>query len=156
MQKLSYVYIVFLLLSTLSYSQSTISSSGTSVSSSDISLDYVIGQIAITAIQKEDIALHQGVLQGLKIEALEKKSEKKLDLSIWPNPTSRMFTIATKDSGIHYALFNSLQQKTSCQGYIQSNSQKTVDIHQLQAATYLLHLTDETGNTNIYKILKIN
>ncbi len=138
------------------YSQNTLSPSGKSISGKSISVDYTIGQIAVTSIGNNKYTLHQGFHQTIKIERDTTNDNIPLDVSVWPNPVTSVLNIKTQSSGISYALYNSLQQQTFFDGFVSGNTTKLIDISKLPAATYLLVLTYEQYNTNVFKILKIN
>ncbi|WP_378173343.1 T9SS type A sorting domain-containing protein [Aquimarina sp. SS2-1] len=136
--------------------QSVLSSSGYSMSSKVVVLDYTIGELATIDLQGSEIDLFQGFHQGLRIDKAEESKNPNVQVKVWPNPTKNVFILKTNSSEISYSLYTSLLQKTSVKGKVSKESEQSIDISNLPSATYLLRVTDINNHSNIYRILKTN
>jgi hypothetical protein len=82
-----------------------------------------------------------------------------LGISIYPNPSENgIFTLDISKSNINnykYSIYNSLGQLIKQKNLNSSiNLTETIDISMFASGVYYLHLTNDTGYINIYKLLK--
>jgi len=148
------VPMLFLMFSSFAIAQNVVSSTGNSLTSETVSLDYTVGEVTITLLESEQATLDQGFHKGLVIKTVT--TTETLKVSVWPNPTSHVFNIKTKDSKIAYTLYDTTMKDLGIKGSVPANSSLSVDISKLTTATYFLKLTDANTNTKILKIIKSN
>jgi hypothetical protein len=119
--------------------QSTISSTGNTLKSSDKILEYSVGQIAIETLQSSTNKITQGILQpSIKVSVfVNEKFEEKYWLKVFPNPGNGIINIST-----NYHLFQSFNI-TDIQGRLISDRpfiDGKIDISKFANGTYLVQL----------------
>lgn len=163
MKKTMMTIIAFILVSTL-YGQvlerQVIGSSGTSISNSDNTLNFTIGEPIVGAISSTNNEVEQGFWNASAIMTLSNEDFVNQDLSVrlFPNPVSDYLNvnfneITTSNYAIEiYDVTGKKQIKTSM---LEGENQKRINLQPLASGIYLISVTQtNTNNTNTYRIIK--
>jgi hypothetical protein len=160
MKCLAAFVIIFLFLSIPSFGQlemmQTLGSAGGNSSNSNASLDWSLGQVAVSTLVSSEAILTQGLLQeNLLITRIGLHSEKLADVSVYPNPTAgNLMVVMSENKPLTYSITD-LDGKLLLKGRF-SDIQNTLDISGLPAGEYFLNISEKTAqNVNSYKIVKL-
>jgi len=159
MKKATFIFLLIFHLN--SFSQQVFSTSGKSLSNTQILIDNTIGEPIIFTLENSTIKLTQGFQQssynittGIKLS--------KLDISIrtFPNPTADKLQVQlTKHnySNLNLKLYD-INSKLLWHGKIGNDIEiQNIEMSKLATGTYILLLTDENESLiNTYKIEKSN
>ncbi|WP_366183667.1 T9SS type A sorting domain-containing protein [Flavobacterium ovatum] len=116
---------------------------------------YSIGQLVYTTNSVTNGSIVQGVQQPYEISTIlgVKETTIRLELSIYPNPTTNYLTLKTKDSSnLSYHLYD-LQGKVIENKKI-ITTETTIKSEELPTATYLLKVIKNNKVTKTFKIIK--
>lgn len=120
-------------------------------------LHFTVGEVAISRFDNVNIELGEGFHRSYYELIVDTKEILPLDwqVNVFPNPTSDRIQIKLSDiSRANAQLFNNLGQlmiETSFQ-----SSTEEIDLNNLPAGTYWLHLNDDEGRQGIFQIQKIS
>jgi hypothetical protein len=154
-------FVIFLFfLSVPSYGQNeiiqAISPAGGNGSNSNISLDWSLGQIAVSTLVSDQAILTQGLLQeDILITQIGPSSEKLPEIKIYPNPTAGDLIIFISDNmPLKYNLTD-LNGRLLLKGQC-LDIENTLDLNNLPVGEYILNVSDNSNhNANSYKITKL-
>jgi len=152
--------IFFFFLSIPSYSQNeiiqTVSPAGGNGSNSNISLDWSLGQIAVSTLVSNQAILTQGLLQeNILITQIGTPSEKLPEIKVYPNPTAGFLIITFSDNKPLIYNLTDLNGKLLLKGQC-LDIENTLDLNDLPVGEYILNISDNTNrNANSYKITKL-
>ncbi|MEQ9231155.1 MAG: T9SS type A sorting domain-containing protein [Cyclobacteriaceae bacterium] len=144
----------FCLLSTyLSHSQEAISASGGNYFSSQVSLEFTVGELVISTVGNSQVTITQGFHQSFS-EAMEvlQVADVALEMELFPNPTSSMVSIHIKnfEEEVFFQLFN-LQGQQVMSGKFNTSGQ--LDLTTQAKGLYQLLLTNKEAKLlNTFKI----
>ncbi len=155
--KITQLLIVLLSLFTTSVlAQETVGSSGQNLSTSNVKVNFTIGEALINSYSLNGNTILSGYQQPkLKIDNVDINELEGVHIAIFPNPTSDVLQIKwdnTLFTTIHYEIFTvNGKQLLSSDG---ENLLK-IDISNLSAGNYFLKVYKEHHLSNVYKIQKI-
>jgi hypothetical protein len=117
------------------------------------SVSYSIGQVAYTS----DAAgfVNSGIQQPFEITITSvDDSFRDLQVSLFPNPTSRELIIEMNNpnNGISAEVFNS--NGSLMDTFRLASTRESIPVSHWAPATYMIRLTDESGNSAVYQIVK--
>ncbi len=151
--------ILFLFLSLPSFSQiqvnQTVNPAGGNGGNSDVSLDWSVGQIAVSTLENDQSIIKQGLLQeNILVTQTVQHLEDPVEIKVFPNPTSGklVITISGKNSLV-YNLTDSFGKLVLKGQYV--DNENTLDIKSLPPGEYFLNISDTNHNVNTYKIIKL-
>jgi hypothetical protein len=140
----------------LSYSQTSVNSSGGSVSNSNGSVSYSIGQVMCESFSNSSGSVSQGVQQAFEIFTLNIfENTFNFTLTAFPNPTQSFLTLSIENlnqENLSFLLID-LEGKLVQQGRIQSKETR-LDMTQLPVATYFMEVNHEGKTIHTFKIIK--
>jgi hypothetical protein len=134
----------------------TVNPAGGNGSNSNMSLDWSLGQIAVSTLVSDQAILTQGLLQeNILITQIGTPSEIQPEIKVYPNPTAGDLIITISDNRpLNYNLTD-LNGKLWLKGQCQDN-ENTLDLNDLPVGEYILNISDNTNrNANSYKITKL-
>lgn len=122
---------------------------GATLSEGAYRLDFTLGEMTTTTLSHGD-QLSQGFQQlWAVITAVDEQTADKFDVSIYPNPTFGIFTIAS-DQQLQYSIFD-FTGKQIMTGEKQGGATE-INIGDVQAELFLLVLRDRKGSKVTYKV----
>jgi Secretion system C-terminal sorting domain len=139
----------------ISFSQSAVLSAGGDASGTGGSISYSIGQVFYTHTDGTAGTIHEGVQQPYEFFAVSvDEVHAALRLNVFPNPTTQMLILQAESltPGLTAHIYDSSGQLIF-ESLLSSNS-LTIDAQSWAAATYVLRITDLSGGTSHYKIVK--
>ena len=135
--------------------QEVLSTQGNSYSNTQGSVEYTIGEVIINTASNGSNDLTQGFHQtNWKFLGMEDLAPN-LDVSIFPNPTSDLLNIRTKEyKNLFYLLYDS-------QGNLVSNGelkgeQTVFQVDHLNAGAYFLSVRNETESLKTFQLIKLD
>jgi hypothetical protein len=149
----NFLFSIFFTLTLIAKGQQAVVVTGGDASGVGGSVSYSIGQVAYTS----NVAgfVNSGVQQPFEITITSvDDSFRDLQLSLFPNPTSHELVIEMNNpnNGISAEVFNS---NGSLMDTIRlAANRTTIPVSHWAPATYLIRLTDESGNTAVYQVVK--
>jgi hypothetical protein len=152
------IFLVFL--SIPSYCQNdimqTISPAGGNGGNSNVSMDWSIGQVAVSTLASEQAILTQGLLQeNILITGIGRPSEKLPDIRVFPNPTAGQLIITISDNKPLIYNLTDLNGKLLLNGQC-LDIENILDLKDLPVGEYILNISDKsTQDANSYKITKL-
>ncbi|QIA09265.1 T9SS type A sorting domain-containing protein [Draconibacterium halophilum] len=154
----SFLLLFFLLFSTArSNAQSAILSGGKTVSNTNYSLSYSIGELSVATYKNTDIALTQGQQQGsLIITSINKLAASGIALKAYPNPTSNFVMLTIEGENIGEMEF-SLTHVNGSLLLSEKNllRQQKISMNQYRSGIYFLTVTNRKNNyIHTFKIIK--
>ena len=132
--------------------QSVIGTTGNSVKSSDRTLEYSLGQIAIETVKSSNRILTQGVLQpNFKVSvSVNENFDKKYSFKVFPNPTYGILNISTDfPDFLSYQIID-YQGRTIALGNY--NNAGTIDFTSYPNGSYFIQLISKDFSKNIQLI----
>ncbi len=150
-QKISTLFVLTLWVA-LCHAQSIINSSGTTISDSNLVIEYSIGEIATTTLQNGQDAATQGLLQPTYqiISEVYEAFDQNFSFKAFPNPTADHLIIETDYPKFQtIQIFNLAGQKFAQQSF----DGKPISLSGLPSGTYVIHF--QSGQiTKTIKIIK--
>ena len=139
------------------HAQETVSTSGGDASGSGGSSSYTAGQVVYTTNTGSNGSIAQGVQQPYEISIVNgiEVTEINLELMIYPNPTTDQFilTIANyNNENLTYKLYDISGKLIETEQL--SKSKTSINVQDLKANTYLLHVFDQNAAIKTFKIVK--
>lgn len=129
-----------------------INSTGGSFKGNNLSLDYSVGEIAVTEIGGAGYVIQQGFLQSdvLIISGIEEEIAKQI--IFFPNPVKEKLIIQSPLRKIDKVKITDLAGKEISETALQEES---LNLSAFQSGVYLLNLVDEKGKTlRVVRIVK--
>jgi len=141
-----------------SISQQVIGSAGySSLTASNTSLSWTLGEVVTTTESSATTFLTQGFHQPIVINPLSTNQvgSAALSMQVYPNPTMQQITIyKQQDATLQVELLDILGQ--SIGNYTLKDAHTTIDLGHLPAANYLLHIRNkENSSIKTFKVQKI-
>jgi hypothetical protein len=147
---------ISLLLFAVTFGQTSVNTSGGTISNSSGSLSYSIGQVAYESIYNSSGSVSEGVQQAFEIATLMlTENTFNFSLTAFPNPTHSFLTLGIENFNqekLTYQLVD-LEGKLVQQGAIQLKETR-LDMTQLPIATYFVEVNHEGKNIQTFKIIK--
>lgn len=120
--------------------QSVLNSSGGTLQNATHTLEYAVGEVAITTYTNAQQALTQGVLQPkMEIIPIDKGWDDNVHLIVYPNPATSEVFIETD-----YATFDEITvfDKAGKAIFSRPFTTQSIDMKTLASGTYVLRITD--------------
>lgn len=120
-------------------------------------LHFTLGEVAVSRLTTDEIELGEGFHRSYYELIVDTKEVFPLDweVNVFPNPTSDRIQIKLSDiSQANAQLFNNLGQ-LMIETNFQSSTEE-IDLNNLPAGTYWLHLKDDESRQGIFQIQKIS
>lgn len=157
MRKILVLSIALFLVCLRVFSQSVISSCGTTATGSGYSLSWTIGEPVVSTLTGPSNILTQGFHQSkLTVTAVDEIKIPGLKLSVYPNPVTDKLNIHTeeiRDLSLIFMLFSN--DGKMLQNGILDNSIKELDMQKMPHGNYLLKIAQKRGTAiQIFKIVK--
>jgi hypothetical protein len=150
---MKYKIILFLLITSLkSIAQQNTIASGNSVSNSNGSISYSIGQIDYLNVNNQNGNLNQGIQQPFEIFNITSLNTiEGLNVSIFPNPTTSLINIESEYQNLSIRISDIsgqlLEEKNNF-------SDKIISFENYSQGTYILTITNKDNKISNYKIIK--
>jgi hypothetical protein len=140
-----------------SKAQQTVTAAGGDGAGAGGSVAYSIGQVAYTTNTAATGSVAQGIQQPYEIFLTEIREPVagKITLSVFPNPTTGTLTlqVAGMDHAqLSYQLFDLEGKLLAVHALIADKT--TIDMEQLAAAPYFIHIIRNTGIVQSFKVIK--
>ncbi len=146
----------FILTGIVSYGQTSVVTSGGSVSNNSGSISYSIGQVAYQSVSNTSGSVSQGVQHAFEISTLSLEENKfNFTLNAFPNPTSENLNFHVgnyKQEKLAYKLID-LEGKVISEAPMLSE-ETTIEMKQLPVATYFVEVHNEVKKVQTFKIIK--
>lgn len=154
---------VLLLSGALARSQSlspkVVASNGKQLTAPGIQLSYTVGEVSVTTKTAGGSTLTQGFHQSYKNAVGIAIAESPVSITVFPNPAINYVQVKMEDAlsqSIIIRLY-SLSGQLVKQESSFTPELTTIDVAELTAGVYLLHVADHNGNlTGVYRIEKIS
>ena len=147
-------------LETANYTMETFNASGEDATGSSGSVTYSIGQVFYTYIGESLYDVAQGIQQGelsQNIETPENNVEPKIEIVIFPNPTTDFVNINMEgiefESGLRSYQLYDLQGRLLKQNTIDQTDTR-IDLKELSSSIYILQVHVNNKILKTFKILK--
>ena len=142
------------------HAQEGVNSSGGEASGSGGTVSYSVGQTTYTTNSGTNGNAAQGVQQPYEISTIVgiKETTIKMELSVYPNPTSDYLILKVDASAslsnqqLSYQLYN-LKGK-EIEGESISSATTTISLEAQQSATYLLHIVKDSQIIKTFRVTK--
>ena len=138
------------------FGQTSVNASGGSVSNTSGSISYSIGQVAYQSTSNASGSVSQGVQHAFEISTLSiEENAFKLSLMAYPNPTQDILNLRVgnySQEKLAYKLID-LEGKVISEASMLSE-ETTIDMKQLQVATYFVEVHNEGKKVHVFKIIK--
>jgi hypothetical protein len=133
-----------------------ISPAGGNGGNSDVSVDWSVGQVAISTLVSDQAILTQGLLQeNILITSIGLPSENLPEIRVFPNPTIGDLNITISDNKPLIYNLTDLNGKLLLNGQCK-DTENIIDLKDLPVGEYILNISDKTAqNANSYKITKL-
>jgi len=145
---------VVLLISLCASAQQAVTSAGGSIKSAKTEVNWTVGETVTDSYVGSKASVTSGVNQPLLIvTTMVASSVNKVEITVYPNPTSSIVTIDVKGCEVIKLQIHSL----SGQLIMSEEKYKTgskINFGNYSNGVYILDITDNTGNINKYKIVK--
>lgn len=150
-------YLLFLLLGfSYTYAQQSVNTSGGDGTGTGGSISFSVGQVDYVTASGAHGSVSQGVQQSIEIYTLgtDDIPSIKLELSIYPNPTTDLLFIKNENSEItfHYQLFDITGKTVASSSKMVQGDQ--IDMTSFVSGTYLLRIQTNNNLTKSFKIIK--
>jgi hypothetical protein len=156
MKHTSFVIIAFLLSGIAVYAQEVVTTAGSYVETSSGSLNWTVGEAVIETITNGTNTLTQGFQQSkLTVTAITDLKDSRIELSVYPNPTSDFLSIEVKTDkqrDLLLRLFD-LNGRLILLKKMAGNKQ-TINMQNYSPATYILKVTEANKEIRTYQIVK--
>jgi len=159
MMKLLPIYILIFTtvhLSAQSVDKTVMASAGNTMSGSEVTIGFTIGEPIVGMTVSKSGSIDQGFWAGsLQVEAIT--AEKNLDgIVVYPNPVENELTIFTDNNEIFgITLFGMNGQRVFKQNVENTQLEHTIDLSYLSKGVYVLRLfTQEDAEAKLFKIIK--
>ena len=130
-----------------------ISTSGSSFTYENYSVEYTLGELAIDNIGN-DLILTQGFHQG-KLAIHTEIKEIDFKINLFPNPAHTHFKVEFNSPKTVDIILTDINGKTITREKIENQSSKLLDISNLAQGIYTFTIIDSTSKQATYKIKKI-
>ena len=145
-----------LILGTLAFGQTSTNASGGGSSNASGSISYSIGQVAYQSTSNASGSVSQGVQYAFEISTLSLEANSlNLSLMAYPNPTQELLNLRVGNYNkekLAYKLVD-LEGKVISEASMLSE-ETTLDMKQLQVATYFVEVHKEGKKVQTFKIIK--
>lgn len=132
---------------TQSIERQVIGSTGTTLSNTDISMSFTVGEMATTVFTTDELILLQGFHQGVFSDITDNEL---LDLIIYPNPTVDSFKIKNLTESATIKIYD-IRGRVLLEKKIATPDDK-IDVSELSSALYIVKI--KIGNrVNLRKIM---
>jgi hypothetical protein len=124
--------------------------------STDASLDWSLGQIAVSTLVSDQAILTQGLLQeNILITQIVLPSENLPGIRVYPNPTAGELIITVEENKPLTYNLTDLNGKLLLKGRC-LDIENTINLKDLPVGEYILNISDQTAQyANSYKITKL-
>ena len=146
------IILLLLFISLKSFAQDNTVTSGKTISNSNGSVSYTIGQIDYINVNNQNGNLNQGVQQPFEIFNITSLNTiEGLNINIYPNPTSNFINIESKYETLSIKISdlngNILETKNNI-------TDKLISFDKFSQGTYILTFTNKNNNSSNFKIIK--
>jgi hypothetical protein len=156
MNKLHSIVILFLMMSSILFSQQSIGTSGKDISTAGGAISYSVGQLVASSVTGTG-SIHHGIQQHIKLIVLDNPLITSISLKIrsYPNPTTDYVMLEFTDlllKDISYSIF-----KINGQEIVHCNvaTDKTkINVESLAQGIYILKVHKENKELSSFKIIK--
>ena len=154
MKKKKFLILLGLTVPIITIAQQVVSTSGGEMTNNIIQVNWTIGETLTETTSTNNIALTSGLNQpALKIETLIQNIKSETSISTFPNPTSHFINI--KYEGQLPIKAKILSINGNILSTIELEQQTTqLDFSKKVSGVYFIEITDKTGKSNTYKIVK--
>ena len=140
----------------LAFGQTSTNASGGGASNPSGSISYSIGQVTYQSTSNPSGSVSQGVQNAYEISTLSlEENALQLSLMAYPNPTQELLNLRVgnySQEKLAYKLVD-LEGKVISEETINSET-TTIDMKQLQVATYFVEVHNEGKKVHVFKIIK--
>ena len=154
MRKKTYLFLLTLIIPLITNAQEIITTSGGSMSDNNVQANWTIGEPITETVTNNNSVVTSGFNQPIfKIVSSIENIQTKFELSIFPNPTSQIVTIKYNGQLPVIAKVHSVNgQILSIKQINEASSQ--LDFSAKENGIYLLEITEPSGKSNTYRIVK--
>lgn len=138
--------------------QSVIGSTGNEGNTGNMSINYTVGEVAITTISNDSITLSQGFHQPCLVITAIKETFLPGEIKVFPSPTTSILQVQLE--GFEPKNLTISMHDLTGKVVFNSNMNTAIwqtDISELPGGIYIITITDTRSNkSNSYKIIKSN
>lgn len=135
--------------------QSAVVASGGDAVSSSGSVSFSVGQISNAQVTSSTGSLSEGVQQPFELfEVTVNEVLSQIGISLFPNPalTEVIIELPTMQEGIKARFYSSNGSLIEEVNILSKST--SVNVRNWAASTYYVHLSDSSGNTSTYRLVK--
>ena len=154
MLKKNYLLLLGLTVPLITNAQQVVTTSGGSMTNNTVQANWTIGETITETASTNKSALTSGLNQPtLKIETSVENIKSKINVSVFPNPTSQFVNI--KYEGQFPFKAKILTLKGTILSVSEIKDQNTqLDFSNKASGIYIVEITDKSGKSNTYRIVK--
>ena len=146
--------ILFSLIPLVSNAQLLVTTSSGEMSNNTVKASWTIGETIIETATTNTSALTSGFNQpGMKIATSVENIKNKLKVSIYPNPTSHFVNIKYEETMPLKVKIILLNGNVLSESELKDQNTQ-LDFSQKVSGIYILEITDKSGKSNTYRIVK--
>jgi len=116
-------------------------------------LDWSIGEVAIETYSSEQNILTQGLHQNTYTVLAVGNNNVKIDMSVYPNPTTDLISIEVKNLGTYQLILSDINGKELINKQI-SATHTLLDLSTFRRSAYFLLIKQQNRLLKTYKIIK--
>ncbi len=133
-----------------SIERQVIGSTGATLSNGSTTMSFTIGEVATTSLNDGTYTFNQGFQQGEPSGTLHIKTENRLNVTLYPNPTKNAFYINGLLKKGTLNIYDVAGKKVLQKQNINDN--QAINISELSAGVYLIHIKTDDGS-NIKRLV---
>ena len=141
----------------LNFSQNGTFASGGEATTSQGSVSYTIGQIAVDAHGNPEGSVSPGIQQSYEIEELVVNSTNnltKVNVNIFPNPVTSGVQLESEDFTSAHSIVLSDASGNILYKIDQAQTANIINMEEFPQGMYFINLFEDNKKTNAYKIIK--
>lgn len=148
--------LLFALFSTLLHAQEVVATAGSTLSNSNGSISFTIGESVANTLNKADVTITQGFHQTkISVSLISELKDIDFVISVFPNPAYDFLKISLntdKIEGLQYLLYD-INGKLLVQKKLES-SETSVFVESLASGVYIIKIRDGLKELKTFKVVK--
>lgn len=154
MKKRNYLFLLGLTVPLITTAQQVVATSGGNMANNTVQVNWTIGETITETSSTNKTALTSGLNQpSLKLETSVENIKDKLNVSVFPNPTSQFVNIKYVGQLPLKAKILSLNGTVLSVSEIKDQNSQ-LDFSNKASGIYIVEITDKSGKSNTYRIVK--
>jgi len=152
--KNGFLFTVLIVFPIIVFSQDIITTSGGNITNNSVQVNWTIGEPITDLITNNKTIVTSGLNQPtFKIETSIENINTKIDVSVFPNPTSQFINIKFDGESSLRARILTLSGAV-ISAYEIKEKLTQLDLSKVVSGVFIIELSDNTGKLNTYRIIK--